>query len=222
MFAVRLGADQFASHSQCVWSLMDKPETSYSASWCAVDTFFFCVPKWLLFNTISVSKYPELVGWSSSPICFRGSGASCEDPQPSAVGCQLHRRREAIRAVCTARNHVWHVHADSDALGEAAPSCAAHAATPKGRTGPHEPACTGRAGGTDGQRLGQTRKSVSCTIDGLGKRLLNCRVAKQTVVALSSGWSEFLRYRERCCFGHPDTPTAASAECTFASRHPGR
>ena len=50
-----------------------------------------------------------------------------------AAGDSLaHCHRQAIRAVCNARNHVWHVQAFCDALGEASPPGQVRAAIPRG------------------------------------------------------------------------------------------
>ena len=45
-----------------------------------------------------------------------------------------------------------------------------------------------------------TRKSVSCTVERYGSHMIDCSVAKQSLVALSSGEAEFLRH----CQGRGD------------------
>ena len=68
---------------------------------------------------------------------------------------------------------------------------------------PRVPAHTGNAGSTDGP-IGpetETQKSVSCTSERLGGHLLDSSVAKQTLVALSSGESEFNGIVRAAAFG---------------------
>ena len=62
MFAVRLGADQFASHSQCVWSLMDKPETSHSAMMVRNGYVFFAYPSGFCSTRSRSRSIPSLSG----------------------------------------------------------------------------------------------------------------------------------------------------------------
>ena len=96
-------------------------------------------------------------------------------------------------ATDSARDHVWHVRACCNALVEASPLGPVHGAIPRGtldceyqRT-QEMPAILR---GTDWAADTEAWKSVSCTIERLGGHLLGCSVAKQTVVALSSGESE--------------------------------
>ena len=62
----------------------------------------------------------------------------------------------------------------------------------------------------------ETRNSVSCSIERLGRHLLDFSVAKQTAVALSSGESEFHGTVRAAA---PETPTALPVWCNLASRH---
>ena len=72
-----------------------------------------------------------------------------------AVTALYIRHGQAIRAVRTARYHVWHVHANCDAVGEASSPTPVHAAIPRGML------WTTR---TDGHRLGSRHgdKEVLC------------------------------------------------------------
>ena len=68
------------------WSLMNEPESSHGAWWCAVGTSPCRSPNLCMCSASSVTKYPEFVGNR-----LRGSGARCEDPQPGAIGSGPHQ-----------------------------------------------------------------------------------------------------------------------------------
>ena len=118
----------------------------------------------------------------------KATGKTIRNAMSFAAGTALYICHRPC-AVCDARDHVWHVHAHSGALGEDAPSCAVHTSIPRGTLRLQVSARTGSTGGFDGNRLDcrhRDGKSVS---------------SKQTVVALSSGQSELYGVARPAAFG---------------------